>query len=112
MKLAQELYKQLKEATTKTGVTGAGYTQASENTLPIVAGRIINVVIAALALALLVYLVYGGYVYMTAKGDEDDVKRAQRIISESIIGLAIVMLAYAITRYVLGRLLKAVAGID
>lgn len=109
--LAQSLGEELRDTTQKAGVEGAGYAAADSGTLPLVAGRIINALLGILGLLLVVLLVYGGYLWMTAQGDEDQVEKAKRIIRESIIGLVIMLMAYAIARFVIDKLTGAVTGI-
>lgn len=70
-------------------------------------GLIINAGLSLLGTIFLALLVYGGYVWMQAQGDEEDVKRAQGIIRQAIIGLIIVMAAGAITFFVTRSIEKA-----
>ena len=72
-------------------------------------GVIINTIISLLGVILVVLIVYGGFLWMTAGGNDDQVKKAQTIIKNSVIGLIIVLLAYGITRFVLESLLDATA---
>jgi len=52
-----------------------------------------------------VLMVYGGFVWMTARGNEERVTKAREIIWGAIIGIAVTVAAYAIT-LVVGRILK------
>lgn len=62
-------------------------------------------VVAALITSLLAFtgviffilVIYGGFLWMTAKGNEDQINKAKKILMSSAIGLAIVMGAYIIT---------------
>jgi len=65
-------------------------------------GRIINVFLGSLGVIFLVLMLYAGYMYMTAAGDADKVKKATALIRNAIIGLVIIMSAWAITAYILG----------
>ena len=53
------------------------------------------------------YLIYGGYLWMTARGNEETLEKAKKIIRGSIIGIIIVFSAYAITYFVISRLEQA-----
>jgi hypothetical protein len=44
---------------------------------------------------------------MTAGGNEDNVKKAKRLLSQSIIGLIIIVTAYAISTFVISQLVVA-----
>ncbi len=77
---------------------GAGK-PAGVNTIEpdILVGQIIQFVIGFTGVIFLALTVYGGVLWMTAQGNESQVEKARHIIVRAIIGLAIVMLSYAIT---------------
>ncbi|GAI87601.1 unnamed protein product [marine sediment metagenome] len=50
----------------------------------------------------LIYLIVAGIKYITSSGDPGKTEEAQKQIISAIIGLAIVILAYALTRVVAG----------
>jgi hypothetical protein len=85
-------------------VQGASGLQSGD--LPTIVGNIINVVLGFLGILLLGYLLYAGFLWMTAGGAEDQVKKAKAIIQQSIIGLVIIAAAFAISTFVLGSLLN------
>ena len=62
----------------------------------ITVGRYIQVFLTAVGALLIGIILYGGYLWMTAGGNEEQVKTAKKWISNSVIGLAIVSLAWAI----------------
>ncbi len=62
---------------------------------------IINIILSLLGVVFLGLMIYGGIVWMTAQGNEDKVKKAKELITEAVIGLIIVLAAYAITYFVL-----------
>lgn len=71
------------------------------------AGTVASVIKAILALvgtAFLVLTIYAGVLWMTAQGNEEQVTKAVGIIKASIIGLIIIMSAYAITYFVTSKL--------
>lgn len=72
--------------------------------LNVIIGRIINVVLGFLGIVLLFYFLYGGFKWMTAGGSEEGVKEAQTMIRNAVIGLVIIMAAYALTDFVLRQL--------
>ncbi|MCK5510715.1 hypothetical protein KAI65_04210 [Candidatus Parcubacteria bacterium] len=47
-------------------------------------------------------ILYGGFIWMTASGNEDKVAQAKKIIIAGAIGLVIVLAAYAIVQFVVG----------
>jgi len=72
----------------------------SNNDLPKLAGGLIGNVLAFLGLAFFVLVIYGGILWMTAAGNDDQVKKARQIITAAVIGLVIVLSAYAITAFI------------
>jgi heme/copper-type cytochrome/quinol oxidase subunit 2 len=78
--------------------------------LTTIIGNIINVALGFLGILLLVYLIYAGFLWMTAGGAEDKVKEAKKIIINCIIGMIIVVAAYAISSFVLTSLIQVTTG--
>ena len=78
-----------------------------EGSLEIVAGRVIAIFFSIFGIVFFALMVYGGYKWMIAQGREEEVHKAQSIIRSAIIGICIVLIAYAISVFVVGRLLTA-----
>lgn len=85
--------------------TGLGKTDIRETI-----GQIIKVALGFLGVIAVVVVLVGGFKYMVAGGNTEKVKEAQKWIISGIIGLAIILSAYAISRYVISSLLKATTG--
>jgi len=47
-------------------------------------------------------IIYGGYMYVLSNGDPSRVKKAKDVILYSVIGLVVIILAFAITTIVIG----------
>ncbi len=88
-----------------------GFNTTQRNVEPII-GNIISVILSFLGVIFLVLMVYGGYMWMTAMGSEEKVKKAQQLIQAAVIGLIVVVGAYAITAFVMARLTKQVITSD
>jgi hypothetical protein len=50
------------------------------------------------------YLVYSGFIYLTAGGNPDSAKKGQQGIINAIIGLVIIFLAFAIVKAIISLL--------
>jgi cbb3-type cytochrome oxidase subunit 3 len=61
---------------------------------------ILTAVLSFLGVIFLVLMIIGGIMWMTATGNEKNVDRAKTIIFDSIIGLVIVIAAYAVTFFI------------
>jgi len=70
-------------------------------------GRVINVFLSIFGVFFFILMVYGGYKWLTAMGREEEVTTAKDIIRSAIIGLAIVMSAYAISWFAVSRIQAA-----
>lgn len=69
-------------------------------------GTWITRLIAVVGIIALLYTVYAGYIYMTSEGS-DDVAKAKKTLLYLVIGILILMSAYAITRFVFNLLIPA-----
>lgn len=65
-----------------------------------VAGRIIATILSFLGIIMLGIVIYAGFLWMTAGGNQDKVGRAIKLITNASIGLLIILAAYLITRYI------------
>lgn len=94
----------------QTGLGGATSPEQAGKQLPILVGRIIRVLISLLGIIFLVLMVYAGFLWMTARGESEQVDKAKNIIRQSIIGLIIVFLAYALTGFIINAVIQATAA--
>lgn len=78
-----------------------------ENDLTETIGSLISTLLAFLGVIFLILIIYAGLLWMTAAGNEDKVKKAQSILLSSVIGLIILLSAYAISYFVIGQLSTA-----
>ena len=62
--------------------------------------NIIRLVLGLMTLVAVVLIIYGGFVWLTAAGNEENVEKAKRIISAAVIGLIVILLAWAIVIFV------------
>jgi cysteine-rich repeat protein len=74
----------------------------------VIVGRLIRVALGFLGVAALVVILYGGFLYMTSGGVDTAIEKAKGVIKSGIIGLAIIIMAFAITSYILNALTGAV----
>jgi hypothetical protein len=66
-------------------------------------GTIINAALSLIGTIFFLLMIYAGFLWMTARGDEGQIDKSKQIISGTIIGLVLVVSAYAITVFVTGR---------
>ena len=70
-----------------------------------VISNIIDIFLGFLGILSTIIILYGGFLWMTAKGVVEQIDKAKKIIINGIIGLIIIMSAYAIASFVLRSLI-------
>lgn len=91
---AAQLGKGLREA--------AGQTTIQQRTdLPTLIGSVIGSVLTVIGVLFFILSVYGGFLWMTARGNEQEVTKGKNTLIAAIIGVIIVMASYAVTSLVL-----------
>ena len=78
-----------------------GETQLTNADFTVVLGRIVKIVIGFLGLIAVVIILIGGFQWMTSAGDEDKISGARKLMTAGVIGLFIVVIAYAIALFVM-----------
>ncbi len=63
--------------------------------------NIIKWALGILAFTGVVYMMYGGFLWLTSRGDEKKIEKAKQTILQAAIGLVIVLLAWAIVLFVI-----------
>ena len=77
--------------------TQSGYDEGTtETTLARTLGKIVNALLGFLGVLFIILIIYAGFTWMTAGGDEEKVKKAKGLLKNSVIGLAIVLGSYFI----------------
>ena len=71
---------------------------------------VVKVILGFLGVIFIVLIIYSGILWMTSAGSEEKIGKAKKTIVAATIGLAIVLSAYAITYFVIDKLLEATRG--
>jgi len=75
-------------------------------------GGIIKVIMGILGIVLLGYLIYGGFLWMTAGGEGEQVNKAKAMMKNAVIGIIIISASYVIADFVMKQLSSVVSGIS
>lgn len=94
-----------KQMSAAAGAKGAGF--AVPRDPRDVAVLVIQLSLGFIGIIFTGYLVYAGFLIMMAGGDEEKVKKGKHIIKYSVIGILVVMSAYAIAAFTDVELRKA-----
>lgn len=101
--LELEAMKQLGAAAGAEGANLSG----GQTDIRLVVARIIRVALGLLGTIFIVLSMYAGFLWMTAGGEEEKTSKAKKLLSNGVIGLAIILSAYAISYFVFKSLLCA-----
>ncbi len=95
------------------GINGAAQgTQLIQSTqsIPDIIGNVIGIALSFVGVVFFLLVLFGGFRWMTAFGNEEKVTSAKSIMEHAAIGLVIVLAAYAIAQFVFGALNQAGSG--
>ena len=104
---SQEALDQLNAAA---GASGANIAGSGPTDPRIMAANIIKMALGVLGIIFVVIIVYAGFLWMTAAGEEEKTGKAKKLITNGVIGLIIILSAYAITSFVISNLVGATTG--
>lgn len=82
------------------GTGNGAYAQADEYKISEIAGIAVRAFLTLLGVIFLVLILLAGYHWMTARGEEEKVNKAKDTLTRAVIGLIIVVGAYAIWTFV------------
>lgn len=84
---------QYKDPTPPSGV-------ATDTDLTVLLTRIINILLGIAGLVAVIFLIVGGFRYITAGGNEEAAEAGKKAIVNAIIGIVIIILSFVIVRVV------------
>ncbi len=94
----------------KTGKAAQYDTEGDKGNIGTKVGGIIKAALSLIGILLVLLLLYGGFRWMTAAGNEDQVTEAKNVIKNAVIGIVIILISYSITTFVIKELNKATGG--
>lgn len=79
------------------GSNGADFGEATDPR--IAAALLIKRGLTLMGTLVLVYMIWGGFLWMTAAGDQDQVEKAKKTLARTVIGLTLILSSYAVTLF-------------
>ena len=73
-------------------------------------GKLISALLSVLGVIFLLLIIWAGFTWMTAQGDSKKVDKAKDILITAVVGLIILLSAYAISTFVITQLGSATSG--
>jgi len=74
-----------------------------------IAASVIRVVLGFLGIIAVLIILYAGFLWMTAAGNDDKIATAKGMMSAGVIGLVIILAAFGIATFVMNALVNATA---
>jgi len=84
-------------STLSTTVEKAGFFNNNSNNIDNITQTIINAVLSFLGVIFTIIIIYAGFKWMMAEGNTESVTQAKSLLKNAVIGLIIVLAAYAIS---------------
>lgn len=93
----------------KLGETGTEVGLSTQS-LQVTVGALIQQFLTLIGVVLVVVIIYAGFMWMTAGGDTEKIKKAKAWLTNAIVGLIIVFAAYAIAEFVIDAIITGTTG--
>lgn len=77
-----------------------GGIKASQTDLPTIIGKVVGAALALVGVVFFLLILWAGFGWMTAKGNEEEINKAKGTIITATLGLIVILGAYAITNLV------------
>ncbi len=93
--------------------TGLGFatgTGLSAQNPKATAVKVIRIGLGFLGIIAVGLIMYAGFLWMSAKGNEEKIEQAKKILIGAAIGFVIILAAFGIASFILGKLLQATGG--
>ena len=87
-----------------------GLSDAGDSDVRETAVDIIRYLLTFLGIIAVLMILYGGFLWMTANGSEDRIAKAKKTILAGVVGLIIILAAFAIVTFVIDIAQKAING--
>lgn len=88
----------------------SGLGEAADRDPRQVAADIIKFILGFLGIIAVIIVLYAGFKWMTAGGNEENVSEAKKMLINGVIGLIIILSAYALTNFVINQIVGATTG--
>ena len=73
----------------------------------VIASSVVNVLLGFLGIIAVLIILFGGFKWMTAGGNEDAVAQAKKMMGAGVIGLVIVLASFGLAQFVIQALYDA-----
>lgn len=96
---------------TKQAATKAGFdANTDENTFAEIIGSIVKAILSLTGVIFTFLIAYAGDMWMAARGNQESIDKAKKIIIGSIIGLIVTLAAYTLSNFAVNAVLDRATG--
>lgn len=104
--ISPELGDEILGTAKQAAVVGLGEHSLTELDARLFALRIANGALGFVALVFVIFIIYGGFLYMTSQGNEEKTGTAKKVLTRAVIGMIIIGSSYGITKTVSRAMLR------
>ena len=72
--------------------------------------EVLQIILGFLGIVGVIMMIYAGFLWLTARGEEEKAKQGRTILFQAIVGILIVLAAYTITYFIIAQLTTAVTS--
>ncbi len=83
------------------------HTALGNNDPRIITADLINILLGFLGILSVVLILFAGFKWMTAAGNDDQVASAKKLLISAVVGLVIILASYALASFVLDAVFRA-----
>lgn len=85
---------------------GYNTSRGGDNFIESYIGQLLTIVFSFLGLIFFGLILYAGFIWMTAQGNDSKISEAKKMLVNAIIGLIVILASYAITYFVVSAVQK------
>ncbi len=98
-------------AQVNTGINYAEATGLGKQDIRITIVKVIRIFLGFLGIIAVFVVMYAGWLWMSSEGNQEQISRAKRVLSNGIVGIIIILSSFAITSFILNKLMEVTGSI-
>ena len=91
--------------------TGQQIQSLTQDPPEVIAANVVKALLTLVGVIFVALLIYGGFLYMTSRGEEEKVKKSKKTLVAAVIGIIIITTGYSITYFITSTIESPGTGI-